>query len=173
MVFHWCLSDRKSPQVSRTLLSILADLNNAVVSMVSTRPLFFKSFSPFINSSVTVLRAPITIVTFMFHSFLKSLPRSRYLSFFSLSFNFTLWSTGTAMFPILQVLFFLLFIIRSGRLAEFRWSVCMSKSQRSLCVSFPRTDVVLCMYHSFVRSNIIIISSSIQSFSLMSCFLRS
>ena len=31
MVFHWSLSDSKSPQISRTLLSILADLNNAVV----------------------------------------------------------------------------------------------------------------------------------------------
>ena len=38
MVFHWSLSDSKSPQVSRTLLSILAVLNNAVVWIVSTRP---------------------------------------------------------------------------------------------------------------------------------------
>ena len=36
MVFHWSLSDKKSPQVSRTLLSILSDLKNAVVWMVST-----------------------------------------------------------------------------------------------------------------------------------------
>ena len=36
MVFHWRLSDSKSPQVSRTLLSILSVLNNAVVWMVST-----------------------------------------------------------------------------------------------------------------------------------------
>ena len=38
MVFHWSLSDSKSPHVSRTLLSILAILNNVVVWMVSTRP---------------------------------------------------------------------------------------------------------------------------------------
>ena len=43
MVFHWSLSDSKSPQVSRTLLSILAVLNNAVVWMVSTRPPTSKS----------------------------------------------------------------------------------------------------------------------------------
>ena len=52
----------------------------------------------FINPLMTVLRAPIIIgiiVTFMFHSFFNSLERSRYLSF-SLSVNFTLWSTGTA-----------------------------------------------------------------------------
>ena len=35
MVFHWSLSDSKSPQVFRTLLCILADLNNAVVWPVS------------------------------------------------------------------------------------------------------------------------------------------
>ena len=34
MVFHWSFSDSKSPQVSRTLLSILAILNNVVVWMV-------------------------------------------------------------------------------------------------------------------------------------------
>ncbi len=31
MFFYWCRSDSKSPQVSRTLLSILADLDNVVV----------------------------------------------------------------------------------------------------------------------------------------------
>ena len=31
MVFHWSLSDSKSPQVSRTRLSIVAILNNALV----------------------------------------------------------------------------------------------------------------------------------------------
>ena len=36
--FHWSLRDNKSPQVSRTLPSILTDLNNAGVWRVSTRP---------------------------------------------------------------------------------------------------------------------------------------
>ena len=70
MVFHWSLSDSKSPQVSRTLLSILAVLNNAVVWMASTRPPTSKSTSPFSNPLVTVPNAPITIgiiVTCMFH----------------------------------------------------------------------------------------------------------
>ena len=35
VISHWILSDIKSLQVSGTLLSILADLNNAVVWMVS------------------------------------------------------------------------------------------------------------------------------------------
>ena len=109
MVFHWSLSDSKSPQVSRTLLSILTVLNNAVVWMVSTHPPTSKYSSPFSNPLVTVPNAPITIgkiVTCMFHSFFNSLARSRYLSFFSHSFSFILWSAGTAKSTILQVLFF-------------------------------------------------------------------
>ena len=46
---YWSLSENKYPQVSRTLLSILADLNNAVVWMVSTCPLTSKSSSPLTN----------------------------------------------------------------------------------------------------------------------------
>ena len=72
MVFHWRRSDSKSPQVSRTLLSILAVFNNAVVWMVSTRSPTSKSSRPFNNPLVTVPKAPTTIgiiVTFMFHSF--------------------------------------------------------------------------------------------------------
>ena len=153
MVFHGSLSDSKSPQVSRTLLSILAVLNNAVVWMVSTCPPTSKSSSPFSNPLVTVPNAPITIgiiVTFMFHSFFDSLARSWYLSFFSHSFSFILCSVGTAkLSTILQVLF-LLIIIRSGLLAEIWWSVCMSKPHRSSCVLFSRTGAGLCIYHFLV-----------------------
>ena len=114
MVFHSSLRDSKTPQVPRTLLSILADLNNVLVWMVSNRPVISKSSSFCINPLVTVKRAPITIgmiVTFMFHSlfffvFFNSQARSWYLSFSWLSFNFTLWSAGTAKSTILQVLFF-------------------------------------------------------------------
>ena len=61
MVFHWSLSESKSPQVSRTLLSILSDLNNIVVWIVSTHPLISKSFIPCTNPLVTLLSTPITI----------------------------------------------------------------------------------------------------------------
>ena len=94
MIFHWRLSDSKSPQVSRTLFSILAVFNNAVIWMVSTRPPTSKSSRPFDNPLVTVPKAPITIgiiVTFMFHSFFSSLARSKYLSLFSHSFSFILY----------------------------------------------------------------------------------
>ena len=81
MVFHWSLSDTKCPQVSRTILSILAVLNYAVIWIVSTCPPTSKSSWPFNNPLVIVPKAPITIgtiATFMFHSFFNSLARSRY-----------------------------------------------------------------------------------------------
>ena len=109
VVFPWSLNDSKSAQVSRTLLSILANLNNAVVWIVCIRPVIFKSSSPFNNPSVTVLRAPTTTginVTFMFHNFFYSLARSEYLSFFPVSFTFTLLSAGTSKLAILQVFSF-------------------------------------------------------------------
>ena len=109
MVLQWSLSDSQSPQVSRTRLRILAVLSNAVVWIVSIRPPISKSSRPFNNPLVIVPNAPITIgtiVTFMFHRFFNSLARSRYLSFFSLSFRFILWSAGTAKSTILQIFFF-------------------------------------------------------------------
>ena len=122
MVSHWSLSDSKFPQVSRTRLRILAVLSNAVVWIVSTRPPTSKSSRPFNNPLVIEPKAPITIgtiVTFVFHSFFNSLARLRYLSFFSHSFSFILWSAGTSKSTILQILF-LLIIIRSGLLAGIR-----------------------------------------------------
>ena len=113
----------------------VTDLNNAVIWIVSTRPFISKSSSPL----VTVPRAPITMgitVTFMFHSFFISLVRTRYLSLFSFSFNFTLGSAGIAKSTIL-------FLVDYYKV----WS------QRNLCISFSRTDSRLCMYHLFVWLN--------------------
>ena len=96
------LSDSKSPGVSRTLLSILADLNNTVVWMVSTCPLIFKLSSPCINPLVTAPKAPITIGindTFMFHDFFNSLARLGYLPFF------VFWFFFFVFFRFLSILF--------------------------------------------------------------------
>ena len=54
--------DSKSPQVSRTLFSILAVLNNGVVWMVFTRPPTSNSSRPFNNPLVTVPKASMPIV---------------------------------------------------------------------------------------------------------------
>ena len=135
MVFHWSLSDIKSPQVSRVLLRILAVLNNAVIWVVSTRPPTSKSSSPIINPLVTVPRAPITIgtiVTFMFKSFFNSLARSKYLSFFSHSFSFILWSVGTAKSTIIIVAIVFSFesFSHQRQLMIFHWSQNDSKSHQ-------------------------------------------
>ena len=109
MVSNWSLSDYKSPQVSRIFRSTVADLNKAVVWMVTTRPLISKSPSPCTNLLVTVPSVPITIgitATFMFHRIFSAQTRSRYFSFISLSFSFTQWSVGTIKSTIRQVLFF-------------------------------------------------------------------
>ena len=72
MVLHWSLSDSKSLQISKILLSILVDLNDAVDYMISTCPFISKASSRFTNPLVSVPSAPITLgitVTFMIHSF--------------------------------------------------------------------------------------------------------
>ena len=61
MVSHWILCGSKSPQVFRTLLSILANLNNAIFWIVSSRLLISMSPRLFINLLVTVPSATITI----------------------------------------------------------------------------------------------------------------
>ena len=71
MFFLFSLSDSKPPQISRTFLSILAVLNNAVVWMFSTRPPTSKSSSAYNNPLVTVPKAPITlgiIIIIIIHS---------------------------------------------------------------------------------------------------------
>ena len=98
----------------------------------------------------------------MFHSFFNSLAKSRYLSFFSLSFRFILGPPGQQSRQFYQFsffssffffFFFLLIIMRSGLLTGIRWSVCMLKSHRSLCKSFSLTGAGLCIYHLFSWSN--------------------
>ena len=107
MVFHWSLCVGKSPQVTRTLLSILAVLNNVVIWMVSTSPPTSKSSSPISNPLVPVPKVPITIgiiVTFMFHSFFSSLARLRNLSVCMLKYHKSLCvafsRTGAGLSPL-------------------------------------------------------------------------
>ena len=171
MVFHWCLSDSKSLQVSGTCLSILAVLSNAVVWIISTRPPISKSSRPFNNTLVTVPNAPIkigTIVTFMFHSIFISLARSRYLSLlFTFLQIYSVVRRDSKVDNFAESLFFfLLIIMKSGLLAGIKWSVCMLKSHSSLCVSFFRTGAGLCIYHLFVRSNwnLLLLFTSLEFF---------
>ena len=148
MVFHWSRYDSNSPQVRKTILNILANLNDAMIGRIVIFPLISDSSGLLSKPLETVPSAPITntiTVTFSFQSFLSSQARSKYLSIFSLSFIFTLWSAGT-------ISFFFFFFVRcdlvwsSGR----DWVICFILM---LCVSFSWTDTGLCIYHFLVWSN--------------------
>ena len=160
MVFHCSLSDGKSLQVFRTLLSILADLNDAIVWMVSTSALISKSSIPLINLLVTVPSAPIIIgitVTFIFQSLFSSLAKSTHLTLFSLSFSFTLWSAGTLKSTIWQVLFF--YWLSLGLVVWPRLSdQFVSQNPREFCAS--RTDSGLCINHLFMWPNLNFLNNS-------------
>ena len=146
MVFHWILSESKSLQVPRTLLSILAVLNKTVLSMVFGHPQIYNFTRPLSKPSDTVTCTRIIIgiiVTLMFHSCFSSLARSKYLSFLMPSLIFTMWSARTAKFPVKQVLYSII-IIRSGFLAG---TCFIPKSQRMLYVSILKIVYGVCRYH--------------------------
>ena len=121
--------------------------------MFSTRPLISMSSSPCTYPLVIVPRATLTIsttVTFLFHNFFQF--PSWYLSFFSLSFTFTLLVCWDRQVHNSSGSLFLLPITRVGCLAEIRWSVCILKSQKHLCLSFFR-DRFLVVYIFFIWPN--------------------
>ena len=108
MVVHWSLSDIKFPQISRTLLSILADLNNAVV----WSPLILLFPSPPVPLLIILWlyqehQLQLVYTSLSCSSFSSSLARS----FFSFSFNFTLWSAETVRSTILQVSFVVVVVV--------------------------------------------------------------
>ena len=153
MIFHWKLSDSKSLQISfRNLISILVDLDSAMVRMVSILPLII---SP--NSF------PCHWVSFQGY-----LARSKYLFLLSFSFIFTLWSAGMVKSTRWQDLLFLLIHTGFGLLASIEWSVRFSKSQRILCTSFPRTDAGLSNFNFLHNS--LWITFSTQSYIVLYSF---
>ena len=79
MVFHWHLSDSKSLQISRTLLSILADLNNAVVWMVLICPPITNFLSKLSGRIPSMLITIGITIIFIFHRSFSSQAKSTYL----------------------------------------------------------------------------------------------
>ena len=100
--------------------------------MVSSRPLISRSSIPIIPALKIAPSATFSIaiiVTFLFHSFFSFQPRSKYLSLFSFSLVFSLWSAEITKSMIRRAgsLFLLLIIIWSGLLVGIRLSVCIWK----------------------------------------------
>ena len=83
------------------------------------------------------------IVTCMFYSFFQFPSKVEVLILLFTFFQFYSVVSRDSKVDNLASSLFLLIIIRSGFLAEIRWSVCMSKSHRSLCVSFSRRDIII------------------------------
>ena len=152
MVSHWSLSNCKFSQVTRLLLSILADLYNAVVWMVSNSHIC-KCFSPLINLLGIVPVASILFgitVTFTFH--ICPLARFRYLSFVSLSFIFFYFLCGSAgrqssLFNKFSGFFFLqsLGLADGPRLGD----PFISQNPRESCASHPLEWVPGCPYTTY------------------------
>ena len=133
-----------------TLLSILADLNNVLVWTVWTSHYFHVLWSLHQSFGDCTKSTNYNWYNRHFHVLQISQFSSKFQLFIPLFIFFQLyfevrWDS--------KLVSFLLIIIRSGLLAEIWWSVYITKSQRSLCVSFSRTDPGLCIYHLFVRSN--------------------
>ena len=121
----------KSPWI---FLCILADLRNAVVWMDCIPSLIYKSSSSFTNTYVIVPRASIIIgitVTTVF-----SFPSGTvFISLFTfLQFHPEVSLNGKSHHSA-DSLFCLFAITRFGRLAKIKWSVFISKYQKTLCVS--------------------------------------
>ena len=89
----------------------------------------------------------------MFLSFFNSLTRSRFISFFSHSFSFILWSAGTAKSTILPVLFFFFFFFCLLLLDLAFWSrlgdpcVCQSPIGGYVCHFLGQ--VLACAYYNY------------------------
>ena len=144
-ILHWSLIDSKCLQVSRTLLSILVDLDNAVIWLVSFRSPKFQLFqSPFqaLGDRSKCWSHNWLTVSLIFGSFLSSPAKSKYLSLYWLSLIFTLWSTGTAN-HLYGKFFFCSCYLSLGLI--FRWPVYISKSLR----------IFLLIYYLVVRSSLI------------------
>ena len=150
MVFHWCLSDRKSPQVSRTPLRILVNLTNVVVWMVSAHPPISNSSRPLYQA----FRDCSECTNYNWHHRHILVPRPGQITFISFCFLWLSTETAKSTIWLSLSLSLSLFshthtlsstITRSDLLAEIRWFIWLSKSQRILCVLFSRTDSGLCI----------------------------
>ena len=128
MVFHWSLSDFKSPQVTRTFLSIRANFNTAVVWMIfhwpSVHPFSFLGLWEMFQGHQLQLVSSLPSTAF---SELRQDPNIGL--FFCLPSLFTQWSAGMAKSTNDKFFFF--------------WLINMRKSPRILCVLVSKTDSCL------------------------------
>ena len=138
------ITNSKSPQVSRTLLTIWPILIIGWSLLVHYFQLFrfiYPSLSPE-HLQQMVSSSPLWSIVFL----VIKQDQGTYFCFRFLLFSgYSLPGQQKTLFGRFS---FLLIITRSGRLAEIRWSPCISKSD-----TFSQTDFVSFIYHLFVGSN--------------------
>ena len=111
--------------------------------MVSAWSPISNSSSPFQKPSGIVSGERITIgtiVTFTFHWIFRYLTISLSTGLSFRFFRYSVVHRDDKVHYSAGSLFFWLTITSTGLLAKMRWSVCISKFWRLLCVSFSRTD---------------------------------
>ena len=134
-----------------------------MVWMISILSLISSPSSLFSRSLGTFPSVPTTIgitVTLTFHSFFKSLARSKNFSIFSLSFILSLWSFGTTKSFKWQIIFFLLIQIQN---LVFGWDWVIRvylKIRENYIRHIFWTDSGLCLYYLSARSNLNLLHSS-------------
>ena len=140
-----CHKTQPINQVSRTLLSILANLNNAVVWMVSAHPPHSKSLEIFPSTPIITG----TTVIFMYHSFFSSLVRFKYLSLFLFSWIFysVVHLDGKVHYSAGPL--FLGIITSSGDLFG-------SQNPREFCISHSPGCILGCAYTIWLYGQILI-----------------
>ena len=157
-VTRWSFTEAwVTARFSRSLLTILAVHNNAMVWIVSSIPLISYSSSHFSKPLETVPIAPTIVgitVTIMFHAFFFHFMVScKYFLVVSLS---SIFFVVRQKDKILEIPIFFFFLIN----ARIRGSVCISNSQRIVSVLFFRRKSGLCIYYLVVWLNLILLHSS-------------
>ena len=155
MGFLWSLSDINSVglfSIFRLILVILSFSWFPIVLLFPILPVSLRIF----RWLYRVLRLQVILPSFLcFLVFFQFSHKVQVPIFLFVFFEFySLVSQEDKVYYSTGSPFFLLTITRFGRLAEIRWSICISKSQWSLCISFCMTYSGLCIYHLFVRSNL-------------------
>ena len=143
MAFHWSLSDSKSLQVSRTLLCILADLNNNLVWIISTHPLISK-FPVSVLWWQYRVRQLLLVSLSLLCSLVFSALKQGLDTFLSFRFLSVLpCGQLERQSPLFSVFFFLLTVTRSGRPAEIR---LVSPNPFEFCASHFLRQILACVY---------------------------
>ena len=134
----------------------------SILPLVSSSPNLFSIFMESISKTHNTVGI---IVIFMFHNYFCSVPRSKYLSRFSISFIFTLMCWETTKFSRWQVYFFWIIKTGSNPLTWTEESIFILKSTRKILrvlSSFRDLVVSVVKYQSLAQFSVNHLSNPIM-----------